>query len=674
MEEEIKHLNYVVEEFKKIIYENDLKQNMVRKNYSNDVDTMIELLSKFEKKKVALKKNITKPYFARIDFKADDNDYNDVCYIGKIGTINEDNKIVTVDWRAPIASLYYDNMVGKCSYLAPEGIISGNLLLKRQYEIEDSKLINYHDVDVVSNDELLNNCLNSSVDSRLKNIVSTIQKEQNEIIRKPIEQDIIVQGVAGSGKTTVALHRIAFLVYQYRKNIDINQYMIIGPNKFFVNYISSVLPDLDVNGVPEYDLHEFVNAFLEEKINLEKSKDTFLTKYKFSMEYKKILDEYIYKLNLLVVPDDDLKMFGFSIVNNNIIKKIYKKVENETYYLSDRVERTIMFLKEYIKDNEDSILVKANDYMAKLYDDEFDSKKLKDISKKRNDLSKEIKGQCSHILEKYFNVVNTKTSLLYKMMLKELNIGGDNKIRYDDLAGLLYLKYRIAGNYNYRKYMHVVVDEAQDYGSFFFYVLKRIMKNATFSIFGDLAQTIYEYRTIDSWDNVILSGIQNNMCYLTKSYRTTIEIMNQANLINKHLGLTEAEAVIRHGPSVRTIENANLLQLILELKEKKYKTIAIISKDYTDSKKVFESLKDKIDIRLIDEESQDYTGGIVSITSTLSKGLEFDGVVINNVDNDHFDINNEFDLKLLYVSMTRALHELVLMCDKDYFLLNKTKK
>lgn len=673
MEEELK-LKEVIEEFQILIDENKLKQEAVMKNYSHDVDTMVSLLNTLENKEKTLKINIEKPYFARIDFKSFDLDKTEVCYIGKIGTMDEDNKIITVDWRTPIASLYYDSALGNTNYLAPNGKIEGELLLKRQYNIENRELINYYDVDTVSSDELLNSCLSSSVDSRLKNIVSTIQKEQNDIIRKPIEEDIIVQGVAGSGKTTVALHRIAYLVYQNRDYIDINQYMIIGPNKFFVNYISSVLPDLDVNGVGEFDLLEFTNTFLGENIKLDKAKDTHLTKFKMSMSFKDLLDKYVVKLNNLVVPEQDLEIFGFTIMKRCEILKIYEKVCEDTEILSNRVERTIMFIKKEINLKQEKLIVLANKYIDSLFEKETDNKVLKNLSKQREIIKKEIKDDCSSIIKKYFKVINEKTSSLYINFLKELSDyecdifkkNKSTKIKDEDLVALLYLRYKIVGNGDYLKYQHVVIDEAQDYGDFFFYTIKRILSNASFSIFGDLAQTIYEYRTIESWDNVINVGYNDNLHYLSKSYRTTIEIMEAANKINKHLGLTEAEAVIRHGKEV-VYERLtyNLLDKINEFLDKSYKTIAVISKTKEDAYQVYSCLKNDIDINLISDESLEYNGGICSITSSLAKGLEFDAVIINKTDSCVFDINNSFDMKLLYVSITRALHELVITYENE---------
>lgn len=677
MEEERKKLEEVVAAFEELIEENHLRQEMVKKNYSHDIDTMVSNLNKLESRDKVLKVNIEKPYFARIDFISDDLNTKEVCYIGKIGTMDADNKIITVDWRTPIASLYYDSPVGNTSYIAPSGKITGNLLVKRQYEIENRNLISYQDVDSVSNDELLKPYLSSTVDARLKNIVSTIQKEQNKIIRETIDKDIIVQGVAGSGKTTVALHRIAYLVYQNKDIIDISQYMIIGPNKFFVNYISSVLPDLDVEGVGEFDLLEFTSTYLGEKIKLDLGFDTPITKYKMTLEYKNILDKYIDDLEDKIIPDTDLEMFGFSIISRSEIVALYKKASKDTFYLNDKVERAIMYISRYISERQEKLVIKANRYIDGLFEGEKDLKNLTEISKKREQLRDEIRNKCSRLLKKYFNVVNEKTTALYFNFLESICCYDENeiwkdynnlkKIRYEDLASLLYLRYRIYGNYDYLNYRHVVIDEAQDYGGFVFYILKKLMKNATFSVFGDLAQTIYEYRTIDTWDNVLKVGYEDNISYLTKSYRTTIEIMSEANKINKYLDLSIADAVVRHGMEVsyEKLDN-NLEEKVRNLISKGYQTIAIISKEQEEAKRVYDYLKNKnIDINLITLDSLEYTGGICSITSSLSKGLEFDGVIINKADKDIFNKNNPFDMKLLYVSMTRALHELIITYENE---------
>ena len=299
-----------------------------------------------------LKKDILKPYFARIDFVSENN-IKDICYIGKNGVINNDDEIITVDWRAPISSLYYDSSIGKCSYNAPDGIINGELFLKRQYEIENSKLISYTDVDVVSNDEILKPYLDINSDSRLKNIVASIQSEQNKIIREKINKNIVIQGVAGSGKTTVALHRVAYLVYNYRNIIKPEQFMIIGPNKFFINYISNVLPDLDVNNVKQFDFVELAKEFIAEEFDVIDTEDNESTYYKTSLKYKDVIDNYVNDLDNKVVPNTDLSMYGFSIINSNHIKKIYNNIGKNYQSILSKVEKCIILLEKEIScDNE----------------------------------------------------------------------------------------------------------------------------------------------------------------------------------------------------------------------------------------------------------------------------------------------------------------------------------
>ena len=299
MEEEKKYLECTLAKFEEVIEDSKLKLSNLKNLYKNNYEGMLEEKFKLEGEIRSIERAKLNPYFARIDFESSTN--KDVCYIGKLGLSDYDNKIITVDWRAPISSLYYDSNVGDASYNSPDGIINGKLLLKRQYTIENSKLIAFNDVDTVSNDELLKPYLSVSADNRLKNIVSTIQSEQNKIIRETMGKNLVVQGVAGSGKTTVALHRIAYLVYNNRNLFSPSDYMVIGPNKFFVSYISGILPDLDVNGVSEYTTEELALKYIDENYvvdnSLDKIKDVDdISRFKTSMDMKKEIDMYFKSL------------------------------------------------------------------------------------------------------------------------------------------------------------------------------------------------------------------------------------------------------------------------------------------------------------------------------------------------------------------------------------------
>lgn len=676
---EKEHLEYTIQEYETLIEETGIQLNTIKQNFTIDEDARFQMVDSLNQKIRLLKKDILKPYFARIDFK-NEKDFKDICYIGKNGVINNDNEIITVDWRAPIATLYYDSNIGKCSYIGPDGIINGELLLKRQYEIENSILLSYSDVDIVSNDEILKPYLNVNSDNRLKNIVASIQSEQNEIIRKKIGSNIIVQGVAGSGKTTVALHRIAYLVYNYRNIIKPEQYMIIGPNKFFVNYISDVLPDLDVHNVKQLDFIELTKEILDEEFDVIDTEDNESTYYKTSLKYRDVIDNYIKDLNNEVVPNVDLSMHGFSIMKHNHIRNIYENINEKYDSLLSKVEKCIILIEKEIYNDNEKLILNSNKYIDDLYNEESDEKIKQKLKKQREELKNEIKNNCHNILKKYFKIINNSILKLYSNLLDNVDkyiddrlilnyLKKDSKlikrkqIEYEDLTSLIYLKYKVSGSSNYSNYRHIVIDESQDYNEFIFYTLKKLFNNATFSIFGDLAQSIYPYRSIENWDIINEKIMEAQILNLSKSYRTSIEIMNEANKINSFLNLNKSEPVIRHGsiPQYIKIEdNEIIFNKIKEFLNNGYKTIAVISKNSEDSSDIYNYLKNKIDIINIDDNTDEYNGGICTITSKLSKGLEFDCVILNKVDNRIFDINNRTDMKLLYVSMTRPLHELVI--------------
>ena len=643
MEEELKHIEFTLEKYDEVITDSKLKMEHLSSIYKGNYEGMLEEKLRLE----ALIKSVDKaklvPYFARIDFESSEN--KDICYIGKLGVSDYDNNIITVDWRAPISSLYYDSNVGRCSYNAPEGVIEGNLLLKRQYEIEKSKLLNYNDVDTVSNDELLKPYLSVSADTRLKNIVSTIQSEQNRIIRENINKNLVIQGVAGSGKTTVALHRIAYLVYNYKDIYKSKDYMVIGPNKFFVNYISSILPDLDVNNVPEVTLEELFLNYLKDNYKITKyldklDDDNNISKFKISKTLVEEIDKYFD--NIEIIPNEDFKVDNIEIVSKSIIKDMYLELNNNIFEnVNSKVQRIIMLINKYIDNHKDKII-------GNLIKNDINNKVIN-----------EIKNNINYHLKKYFKVVNINPKNIYIEVLNTNNIDlkniKNNILDIEDIPPLMYIKYKLFGANEFDQYRHIVIDEAQDYGYLCFHVLKKMFKNATFSIYGDLAQSLYSYRSIDSWDELKDIFDRFEILKLDKSYRTTIEIMNEANKINKLLNLDEAIPVIRHGDNVEYLDNINIVELVNKLKEK-YKSIAIITKNQEDANELFEKIKNELDITLINSNNLSYENDIIVLPNYLSKGLEFDAVII--LDLNKYDKNNISDMKLLYVSMTRALHKL----------------
>ena len=669
-EEKLNHILIKYDEVMKY-YKNRI--NSIFTTYANN-QTMIENLTEIYLEKIRLmEKSLNKPYFARLDFKRDGESDIEELYIGKVGVIDEKNNNIIIDWRAPVSSMYYDSNIGDASYKAPEGTCTGKLLLKRQYEIENKQLKSYQDVDTVSNDELLKPYLEASVDNRLKNIVSTIQHEQNRIIREPVNKNLIIQGVAGSGKTTVALHRIAYLVYNNRENIKPEQYLIIGPNKFFVNYISGVLPDLDVEDVKQLTYDELCSEILQENITLidedikllksiKNEKELTYQKIKVSMQFKKALDKYIKEIKESTIPIYGVRINEKEIISNEFIKQIYNSFEELDEYdnIKTRLMRTNLFFEKYIDEN-------IEQYR------EYSEKELKKALKNYfNKLIQKIPKIYQNFLSNLDKYLEISEDIKEQVKINIINLK-NKKFEFEDLSSLIYLKAKINGIDEYGKYKQIVIDEAQDYGEFTFFSLKFILKNAAFSIFGDLAQSIYQYRSIENWESVLNNTFryQGEIQYLLKSYRTTTEIMDSANNITKYIKLNIAKPVIRHGKKVSFIkykeknEQISLIKRILEqYKTQNYKTIAIICKNEEEAQELYIKLEMN-DIKNITLNDTEYNGGICIITSYLAKGLEFDGVIISNSGEEEYNSNKIIDMKLLYVAMTRPLHELTILYKND---------
>lgn len=669
----------------------------VYNDYSREIDERLRVAN-FRKNHIkVLEKASLNPYFARIDFKAiTDSDFKEI-YIGRNG-ISKDGKVLITDWRAPISSLYYDSSTGKTSYKSPTGDVLGEVALKRQYDIENGKLIEYFDVDLVSSDNLLQKYLNANNDSRLKSIVATIQSEQNDIIRRPIDENVIIQGVAGSGKTTVALHKIAYLVYNYINSVKQSQYLVIGPNPVFIKYIKTVLPDLDVSGVSQLTFEQFAKDYIGEEIEINPSnkkisasiagKSNDIDKFKSSMLYKNMLENF-FELYLKGIVSKPLKLNDFVVLTEEEMAPIFARaLEEQHATLQGRVDATIERLTDYVKNNIDSILTRYNEYENTL----FKNASLEERESLRKKFIKErieIQKNCSATIRKYFSKAVLSPIKLYRLfisMLDDFNIYGykkinelkkttmanikGNKYDFEDLAALLYLKLRTEPNRQYSNIKHTVIDEAQDLGIFNFYVLKKCLPTSTFSIFGDLAQSIYDYRGIDNWDEVnsLIFNNKANIVNFNKSYRTTASIMNVADAISESINLGKSDLVVRDGLPVSFDEAPTSNELveqiankIKEYKEKGYKTIAVISKTDLLSRYINDDLRE-LGIVIPNVTEKDDVSldefNVCTISNQLAKGLEFDAVILNNVNDKIYSCDSTLDMKLLYVAVTRALHEL----------------
>ena len=641
---------------------------------------------------------------------------------------------MVVDWRSPIADLYYSGVQGKASYKAPIGNIEGELLLKRKFIIKNQKLIDAFDEginEIILNfneenerngenaliDEFLKINLEENRGNKLKDIVSTIQKEQNDIIRADMYKPLIIQGSAGSGKTTIALHRIAYLLYKYKNKITGEDIVILAPNKLFLDYISEVLPNLGVDKVKQstfnklskeilnfnyqiIDKDEKLSKIIENRNSKENKFITNTSKIKGSLVYKKMLDRYIKYLELNDMFIDDIKIQGYVLFPSREIIRLYKndlkhlplnkrKIEIKRY-LNNKIDAKIQNVwndidKEYIlkirevksKYKEDKEEEKRNN-VIKLYE-ERDKKKQEIKLEAEEVLNETIKEwfiddivyvyRDMYMEEENLNYATTgiiPETLVNYMKNKIEEDANKEKIDEEDLAALLYLKINIDGVDNY-KFSHMVIDEAQDYSPLELYVLKLLSKARGYTIVGDLGQSIYYYKGIDNWEKLIKEVYEEGeYTPLKQSYRSTVEIVDFANKVlrKQKNNLQPAKAVLRHGKYPEKIRYQDekdfyekLNSVIETIEKKEDKTIAIICKDYEqcESLKEFLHLKEEKQWEIVDKDNEILPKRII-IPSYITKGLEFDCSIIYDCSEENYS-ETELDKKILYVVLTRALHE-----------------
>lgn len=684
----------------------------------NDLIINTTLLDNMKQKLNNLERACSKPYFARVDF-TEENSNDQKLYIGKMALLrDEDNEPIVLDWRSPAANLYYEGRIGAAHYNCPEGKVNGELHLKRQYTIEDASLQEIYDIDITTNDDFLQACLNSSKDSRLKDIVSTIQSEQNKVIRADMWKPLIVQGAAGGGKTTIALHRIAYLLYNYEKSFSPQNFMIIAPNKFFLSYISEVLPELGVENVKQTTFEDFAIEIIAQKLRIidshEKlsklisfSNDSNLIKrssnFKSSINFKNLIEKYMRKIEENFIPEVDFKVSNFTIISFLELRKLFL-VEYSYLPLIKRLDEIKKNLINTLKRKKIEIIENIIfEYDRQLEDVRYEMKDcterrqlIIDITNKREELIEKVKNHSKTVVREYLSKFSPLNPIeYYKSLLQDKTFSytlikdyidedswnylsqstmsnlQSGSAELEDLAPLMYIRTFIYGLEDKLKVRHIIIDEAQDFSLFQLYVLKEILNSPSFTILGDLCQGIHSYRGINNWENVsniIFKEDSPNFLSLEQSYRTTIEIMNAASKVIESLkdpNLPSAKPVIRHGDSVElTIKDSfeaicTSIKSNLEIMNSKgYKSAAVICKTMEECIKVKALLKGlKVSTKVITGNEKEYTGGIVIAPSYLVKGLEFDMVIIANASKAQFAFS-ELDAKLLYVAMTRPLHKL----------------
>ncbi len=594
--------------------------------------------NQLRKNRMALKQ----PFFGRIDYVELNKGRAEQVYIGKNGIFRNQTDVVIADWRAPISSVYYENELGKGQYCLPDGSNVGiDLHLKRTYDVQNSVLEGYYDSDVASNDQLLIQYLSQNKEAVLGDIIATIQKEQNEIIRETPFANILVQGVAGSGKTTVAMHRISYILYNYKERFMSNEFCIIGGNDLLLDYITSGLPELDVPDVKQKRMDAML-AHLLGKEWTKKHKIIEVTKdanIRSKMDFMLDLEIWLMRLRESFLKGGPLKDGQLGIV----ISKSSKErlfMENPEFsitrlllILDDRVKTRIKFLSP---EGEREYITKKCRQYKDYYKNKVPAQSIYDLYQVFLKEYEELHPGCIDLTQHAENAA---------------------KNQYDvyDLAALLVIQYRVTRKKEDEEFGQLFIDEAQDFGITPYYALRRVLPKCYFTIMGDVSQNINYETGMNDWNELqkwVLTGEKDVFRLLSKSYRNTIEISEYAGKIleKASFGRYKIDPVIRHGIPVQISEPLDETamyeraeSIIKDAKKRGYNSIAVICRD---------------------EAQTDWVGkwleGVTILPIRLTKGLEFDVVILWNPDLETA-LSDPKSAKLWYVAVTRALHELYLL-------------
>ncbi len=543
-------------------------------SYSEEKETTEKIYSVLKKDINNYEEAIKTPYFGRVDFRELKGQKESI-YIGKQSVNSSlDGEEIVVDWRTPVADLYYSGTGGDAYYKSPNGIIEGSLSLKRKFLFKEDSLQDIFDEgineiiiksgleesDLV--DEFLKINLEESRGKKLKEVVATIQKEQNEIIRWPKNLPIIVQGSAGSGKTTVALHRLAYLIYRYSESIKGKDILVLAPNKLFLDYISDILPNLGVNEVNQTTFQELVLKHLKSKFKI-KGKDEKLkyiieandlekcrftinsSKIKGTLMFKDIIDRYISLLESASVEITDITIEGYVLFNKREIMRLYLK-DLKSYPINKRKDEIKRYLNLKIKEKIEILCLQVDldwdknikEIKRELNDSNERRARLIEVYSERDKIKESIKSNSKKVMNEYFKNWRGITSKdiyfdlfkneeffefatlgnipkdLLDFMREELEENNSNGvIDEDDLAPLLYINMLLEGVEEKNKYSHIVVDEAQDYNPFQIYLVNRLTKGNSLTLVGDIAQGIYYYKGIKSWQDIVDKVFEGKATY-----------------------------------------------------------------------------------------------------------------------------------------------------------------
>ena len=661
---------------------------MLEHYHDNDVEVYTILsntITMHDHMKRALLRNekaLDKPYFGRIVFYDQSAEREESLYIGRGGISRDATHQQVVDWRAPVANAYYENGLGQCSYSAPDGIpIEIDLKLKRTYEIAKGELQDYFESEVISNDELLTKYLARNKQAVLGEIVATIQQEQNEIIRRSPYHNIIVQGVAGSGKTTVAMHRISFILYNYAERFRPEDFYIVGSNRILLNYITGVLPDLDVYGVRQMTMEQLFVRLLyedwdEKKYHIKKGGPSYdYGKMKGSSEWFIDLQRFCDRLERQSISTESIYLNPKQFVEG------IKDGKNGVYDRSTGKEPLILLVdgeavERYISQNPavsiQSKINMLNDRLTIKIKDEFLGKGIKYTEEERKAILKAYHNRYGGKVWKY------STYQLYReFLLHQIEKGAEevelpqNEFDVYDLAALAYIYKRTKETEVISEAHHIVIDEAQDFGMMIYHCLNACINGCTYTVMGDVSQNIHFGLGLNDWEalkKLIITDSMDHFDILKKSYRNTVEISNFAIDILRHGNFFNypVEPIIRHGKEVliqQTRVNAlykETAEICSDWQKRGLETIAIVCRNVDKAEAAAKALSPFISILESDLEKAEFGSGIMVLPVEYTKGLEFDAVLILDPTREEYPVDDGH-AKLLYVAATRALHELCIL-------------
>ncbi len=618
------------------IYEMDSQEKAFVKNQMAMLD---ETQQENIKELMSYKASLKSPYFGAIDF--DSNEEGFLSYKIGLKGIKDGSTIYVVDWRAPFSELYYNYDVGYGEYHTGLNKVTGNIKSKKQYKIENGKIIFCIESDIKIDDQILQEVLAKTASEKMKNIVSTIQKEQNAIIRKETSNNLIVQGVAGSGKTSIALHRIAYLLYKHRKTLSSSSVLIISPNKFFSDYISNVLPELGEQNIAETVMDQILKEELsiKEKIETKSEQverllgDQFAIKIceiKNSMQFCEDIENFCNQYFDEIFNPTDIVYENFLICDKETLKDMFvNKYKNRPVYLK------LNWIKDYVS-------FKAQEFELKLNKSTLD-KFFKPMFGQLN-----INNVYNEFLKRYYNLSFVKST----------------KINFEDAISLLFIKQYIYGHTTFNKIQHLLIDEFQDYSPLNYKLINNMFPCVK-TILGDIGQDVSGTKTkiLDNFNK--LDSRESELITLNKSYRSSYEITTFANKI---INRTNVDVVNRHGKNVQIVKYNNIEQKlnyikrsVEELKNEDFKTIGILTKSIKLAQELNDVLKDKLNYNYLTIDTTQFKDGVMLAPTFLVKGLEFDAVIVVDADDENF--KTEIDKQALYVACTRAMHELrILYC------------